>query len=83
MATQSEGSGTINAASTSVAVSFSLALDFAPNAADIRIAFTNIPTNDLGTISVTSVSTSGFTIKVKNAPGGTGVNFSWTVSAFP
>ena len=80
--TQQTGSTTLAAGSTSVAVTFSPALTYAPTVSNIVTTFTAAPTTNTGATFITSVSASGFTFNTYTAPGGSGVGVAWSVSAF-
>lgn len=83
ISTQQTGGVNLGAASTTQSVTFSPALRFTPTASDIRLTLNGQPANDIGPLSVGSITTSGFTITSRAAPGGSGVGISWSVSVFP
>ena len=74
------GTSSIGAAATSQAVSFAYTLNTAPSAAEIVVVFTNEPTTPT-VPTITAVSTTGFTVSSKSAPG-TAFNFSWVLTAY-
>ena len=80
--TQQRGIATLGAALTTVAVTFSPALTYAPDYAAIKLQFTSMPTANTGPFAITAISAAGFTINTYAAPGGAGVTIDWAVSVF-
>lgn len=81
--TEQNNTTLLNAASTSQAVTFSPALAFTPTASSIKLMFINSPFTNTGPFSISSISTTGFTINTHTAPGGSGAGIDWSVSVFP
>ena len=81
--TQQNGTASLGSASTSVAVTFSPALTYAPTASGIRLMYLAAPFSNTGPFAVSGISTSGFTISTYAAPGGSGSTIDWSVSVFP
>lgn len=77
------GTTTIPSGSTSIAVAYGSDMFASPSAEGITVTPTNNPTNDPGNIWITDISISGFTVKVRNDPGATGLNLSWAANATP
>ena len=80
--TQQRGVATLGAALTTVAVTFSPALTYAPDYAAVKLQFTSMPTANTGPFAITAISAAGFTIATYAAPGGAGVTIDWAVSVF-
>lgn len=81
--TQQNGIASLGSGSTSVAVTFSPALNYVPTASGIRLMYTAAPFSNTGPFAVSGISTSGFTISTYAAPGGSGSTIDWSVSVFP
>jgi hypothetical protein len=81
--TQQSGTASLGSASTSVAVTFSPALTYAPTASGIKLMYISQPFSNTGPFAISSISTSGFTISTYTAPGGSGATIDWSVSVFP
>jgi hypothetical protein len=64
-------------------VTFSPAFRFAPAAANITVTIGSLPFADIGQVGVLSVSTTGFTINTRAAPGAGGLILYWSARLFP
>lgn len=73
------GTATITTAATTVAVTYAQTMVAAPTAEDITISWSSSATNDPGNWWLSSLTTTGFTMNVRNAPGSGGVSFRWKV----
>lgn len=76
--TQNEGTGTIVSGTTSVVVNHGL--DVTPVAADFILIPTNNPTIDPGTLYITTITATQFTVNSRVDPSTSGAAFSWRVS---
>lgn len=72
---EGSGTGTITAAATSVVITHGMR--FPPDASNIVLTRTNIPTSDTGEIAVTAAGATTFTVACRAVPGATGLTFSW------
>ena len=75
--TENSGRGTIISGSTSVIITHGLS--YTPAASDITIIPTNKSTNDYGNIWISNVTSTHFTVNVRNDPGPSNLIFSWAV----
>lgn len=73
------GTGTVGAAVTTSAISFGGTLGYTPIATDLLIAWTGATTNDIGHWWLSGFSTTGCTLNVTNAPGGSGAAYGWAL----
>jgi len=73
--TQNSGTGTINSGSTSVTVNHGLAVT--PAASDINVTLLASPTNDPGSIWISNITSTQFTINCRNNPGTSGASLAW------
>jgi len=78
--TAARGSGTLNAATTATSVTFATALDVSPQAADVQLNLTSNPGGSVGSIWITNVTTTGFTLNASVAPI-SNTNFAYYVDA--
>ena len=72
------GSATIGITSTSVVVTHGCPHN--PDASEINVTLTNLPTNDIGDVYVTTITSSNFTINCRNTPGAATAVFKWSVN---
>lgn len=77
--TASKGTATLAAGATSTAITFSTALGLTPVASDVQINFTSAPSTGLGTVYISPISTTGFTLNT-TATSSTGVTFGYFVN---
>lgn len=77
--TASKSTSTLLSGATTAAVTFGTALDITPSASDITINFTQNPNASLGTVWITSVSKTGFTLNTSVATAND-TNFSYYCS---
>jgi hypothetical protein len=75
--TSNTGSATINSGSTSVGVTHGL--DMTPQISNINIAWSENPTADVGNFWISSISSTTFTVNVRNDPSTSNLSFSWAV----
>ncbi len=75
--TQNSGTGTINSGSTSAVISHGLAIT--PTLGNIHIIGGENPTNDVGTIWVSTITSTQFTVNVEADPGASNWDFGWAV----
>jgi hypothetical protein len=75
--TENSNSVTINSGSTSITVNHGL--DYTPAGGDISLTVMTLTTNDIGYVYVTNITSTQFTINVKNDPGASGANIGWSV----
>jgi parallel beta-helix repeat protein len=75
--TEFRGTGSIASGSTNAVVEH--LCERTPGAHEIRVSFTNNPTNDIGHVWFTSIGATTFQVNCKVAPGGSGATFSWAV----
>jgi len=73
--TANKGTGTIASGDTTAVITHGL--DRTPVAADIHIMPTENPTTEVGSIFITSISATQFTVNVENAPSTSGLDFGW------
>jgi hypothetical protein len=76
--TGGNGTGTINSGATTATVTHGL--DITPSAANIRVTFTENPTNDPGNWWASSIGSSTFVVNVRADPGASNLDFSWSVA---
>lgn len=72
------GSSSITSAATTKAVTFTNTMAGTPSAADIDVQWTSGSTNLVSQKWLTSVSTTGFTVNINQAPGST-LTFDWKI----
>lgn len=77
--TAAKGTATLASGATSTAVTFSTALGLTPVASDVQINFTSAPSTGLGTVYISPISTTGFTLNT-TASSTTGVTFGYFVN---
>lgn len=71
------GTGTIVSTTTSVVVTHGAA--YTPSLNMIRITWGENPTNDPGNWWISSITSTQFTVNVRNDPGASGLDFGWAV----
>lgn len=72
------GTGQVTSAATSDVITHGLGIT--PSVEDIHIIFTTTATNDIGHMWVDTITSTQFTVRVKNAPG-SNLDFSWKIDA--
>lgn len=72
---ENTGTGTIASGTTSLAVTHLLGA--APLAENITIGFTESPTNDPGNWWISNITSTQFTLNVRNDPGASNLDFTW------
>ena len=75
--TENAGDGTIASGTTSVAITHSLG--YTPIPSDICLVATNNPTNDPGTLWISGLGATTFTVNCRTDPGAGGLTFSRNV----
>lgn len=75
--TENKGSGTLGSGATSATITHGLS--YTPTAGEITITFTGNPTTDEGTPYVTNITATTFDLNVRNAPGASGLGYTWAV----
>ncbi|MBI3937147.1 MAG: right-handed parallel beta-helix repeat-containing protein [Betaproteobacteria bacterium] len=78
--TENSGTGTINSGATSATVSHGL--DVTPTAKAIVVNFTENPTNDPGNFWISAITSTQFTVNVRNDPGASNLDFTWQVTVY-
>lgn len=76
--TQNKSTDLIGSAATSVVITHGL--DLTPAAEDINITSTNDPTNAVGNVFVTAITSTQFTVNIENVPGVSTFTFGWNVN---
>jgi hypothetical protein len=74
--TENAGNSTITNGTTSIAVTHGLSL--IPTIHNVRIVGLENPTNDVGTIWISSPTTTQFTVNVEADPGASNWDFGWS-----
>ncbi len=74
-ATENANVGTIASGTTSIAITHGLSVT--PATKDIVITPTNNPTNDPGNFWISNLTSTQFTVNVRNDPGSGGATFAW------
>lgn len=77
--TENSGTATISSGSTSVTVSHGL--NVTPTADDISVSFAESPTTDQGNWWISSITSTQFTINVRNDPGASNLDLAWRAVA--
>jgi hypothetical protein len=75
-----ENSGTSSIVSGGTAVSVTHGLSITPTVDRISIMGAEDPTNSVGTIFISAISSSAFTVSCENDPGASNFDFGWRVS---
>jgi hypothetical protein len=78
--TEASGTGTINSGATSAVITHGLAVT--PVAKDIVIGFGENPTNDPGNFWVSTLTSTQFTVNVRNDPGASNLDFTWQATVY-
>lgn len=79
--TENRGTATIAAAATAIVVPHGC--NYTPNASDIKVFLTNLPTNDIGDVYFSAIGAANFTINCRNVPGVATAIFAWGVDRTP
>jgi hypothetical protein len=77
--TENEGPGTMLPADNSTVITHGL--DITPNPQDILITISPKPTNDIGDVSIGTITSTTFTFQTRNNPGGAGMFFYWAIKS--
>ena len=72
------GTGSFSAGGAADIITHNLGIT--PSVEDIHVMFTNTATNDIGHIWVDTITSTQFTVRIKNVPGST-LNYSWKVDS--
>ena len=82
--TERSGTDTIANGTTSKVVTYSATgFDYVPAAEHIRIIGLETPTTDVGTISISDITATQFTVNVKSDPGASNWDFGWQIIVTP
>lgn len=73
--TEASGTGTINSGATTAVITHGLSVT--PTAKNISITMTENPSNDIGLIWVSAITSTQFTVNVRADPGASNLDFSW------
>ena len=73
--TQNSGTGTINSGATTAVITHGLSST--PAIDDIFITLGENPTNNVGAVFVTNITSTQFTVNVENDPGASNLDFGW------
>jgi hypothetical protein len=74
------GTATIPSGAADVSVVFGSTPSFTPTVADVTLTLLNNPTNSVGEVFATNMTTTGFDIECRNDPGAGGLAVAWNVS---
>jgi hypothetical protein len=78
--TEASGTGTIASGATTAVITHGLAIT--PVAKDITISFAENPTNDPGNFWVSTLTSTQFTLNVRNDPGASNLDFTWQATIY-
>ena len=73
------GTATIPSGSVTVAVIFANAPSFTPSVTDVTLTLLNNPTNAIGEVFASAMTSTGFSIDCRNNPGASGLVIAWNV----